>query len=438
MSEAAGVCEPAVMEPSQPMDMYVCRHLCEQLLILFQDHECDQCEATDNVVQYSALPLCHGVDVILSHMKYCRAGMSCNIPGCPSARVIVSHWKICRENECPVAFYLSGDCKSKVQLQLQAELKSFSSLKNTCHHLYDRLSLLFREHKCEMCAKTHDKDLRNLPLCLSVDATLSHMKYCRAGMSCQVPGCATSRGIVTHGKVCREKDCRVVWSLSKDRKQNPQKATKPALMHLHKTTAHKSRQMLFRMSHGWSCMRRQGSSGMFSDCDLPHCRSMQTLLKHTESCADIARCKYPLCTFSRILFMHYMICHRHYCNLCWPVRSVIKRLCGAKDPFTGRTSDKFWEGRPFFTPAALNDTRESWLLQIYSWLLTKDQPRIGPPLFQRRNPQKRKLLSRRWKKKPRIACNWMRKRSNRWRHHKAPRLQLRTGGVGPSAVPFPL
>ncbi|CAJ0934189.1 unnamed protein product [Ranitomeya imitator] len=93
-----------------------CSRLYEQLVIIFFGHRCAECEETGGILQYSAVPVCHSVDGVLSHMKYCQAGMSCRFPGCSFARVIVSHWKICRKNECPVILNLSEDRKKKIQV----------------------------------------------------------------------------------------------------------------------------------------------------------------------------------------------------------------------------------------------------------------------------------------------------------------------------------
>ncbi|KAM3915863.1 uncharacterized protein RB166_015265 [Leptodactylus fuscus] len=431
------------MELSQFVDS-VCRPLYEQLVILFHDHECAQCEGTDGVIQYSTLPLCHIVDAILSHMKYCRSGMTCQVPGCSSARIIVSHWKSCRKKECPFTFNLSKDRKRKTQLHLQEEIKSFSSVESTCHHLYNQLILQFCKHKCDMCAKIPYQHYSDLPLCHSVDTILSHMKYCRAGMSCEIPGCPDSRAIFSHWKACKQKDCPVVWNLRKDCKQNTlkrlhQKAILPSVMRVNRQTAKKYRQMLFLMYHSWTCMCRQEFGGIFCASDLPQCQSMQTLLKHTMSCEEEHRCKYPDCTIARFLFMHYMTCIRHECPICWPVRSVIKQLCGTKDCSTSRPFNKCWEGIPIAATSSSEDVTEPrFTVQTYRWLLAKDKPLIGPPLFQKQNPQKRGCTSRRWKKKSRIMCSWVRRHPYRWRHYISPRVQLQSRGIDPSAVPYPL
>ncbi|XP_056390061.1 uncharacterized protein LOC130284088 isoform X2 [Hyla sarda] len=408
----------------------VCRFLYEQLVILFHDHECGQCQRTYNILQYSALPLCQSVDAVLSHMKYCRAGMSCQIPSCSSVRVIVSHWKVCRNKECPVALNLSKDRKGNIQLLLQAEVKSFSAMETTCQHINKQLILLFLKHDCEACVEIHYQHYSDLPLCHSVDAMLSHMKFCRAGMSCKVPGCPAARVIISHWKVCKDQYCPVIWNLSKDRKPNIQKqicqkAMLPSVWYFGRDSAKNFRQTLFVMFHAWSCIYRQKSGGF--GCGLPQCQTMKALLRHTETCVEGPLCKDSRCIAIRFLFIHYMICIRRDCKICWPVRSVIKQLCGTDDPSTSRPVNQMYEGIPVTTTTVSNDTTDLWFSALlYKCLLTKE-PLIGPPLFQRENQQKN-IRTRRWEKRSRVLYKWMRKPPCRWRHYRSIQLRMRGNG----------
>ncbi|KAG8554188.1 hypothetical protein GDO81_003709 [Engystomops pustulosus] len=431
------------MASSESMER-VCRLLYERLVILFHNHKCEKCYSTEGITQYSAVPLCHGVDAILSHMKYCRAGISCQFPACPSVRVIMSHGKICRNKDCPVVINLSKDRKRKIQLHLQSEVKSFLSVESPCQNLYRQLTHQFHKHKCELCMKTPLQQYSDLPLCRSVDTVLSHMKYCRAGMSCQIPGCAASRAIISHWKVCSNKDCLLVQNLREDRKQKTlerihQKNMLPSVMRVNRQTAKKFRQMLFVLFHTWSCMNRQKSNENSHQCDLTQCQTVQKRIKHTVSCTRGRHCQYPDCAITRLIFIHYMACIRHDCEICWPVRSVIRQLCGTEDRSTSCPSYRIWEGIPL-TPATTSDeVTEPWFTaQIYRWSLTQDKPMIGPPLFQRRSLAKRVSTSRRWKKKSRLVCSCVRKHPYKRRQYSSPRLQLRTRGKDPGAVPSPL
>lgn len=429
------------MESSETVDA-VCRLLYEQLVILFHEHECYKCEETNSVIQYSALPLCHSVDALLSHMKHCRAGMSCQIPGCPTARIIMSHGKMCRKEACPVALNLSEDRKQKIQLHLQAVVESFSPVEASCQNLNNLLISLFHNHGCEMCMKIHERPDSDLPLCHSMDAMLSHIKYCRAGMSCQVPGCPSARTIISHWKNCKDKACPVLRNLNKDRKHIIQKRKRqnvlPFVIHVNRDAAKNFRQTLFVMFHAWSCMFRRKSQGFLPDCDLPQCQAMQALLRHIVSCVEGPRCKYPKCIITRFLFIHYKACVRHDCEICWPVRSVIKQLCGTNERSARGPSIKV-RIRTTFTATADRMTDPRFSALIYRWILTRDKPLIGPPLLQKRKPKKsRSSALRRWKKKSRIICSWMRKHPCIWRRYTSVRLQLQTRGRNSSAVPFPL
>ncbi|XP_075686918.1 uncharacterized protein LOC142656001 isoform X2 [Rhinoderma darwinii] len=382
------------MEASDPVDG-VCRLLYEQLVILFHPHECDQCRETCSIIQYSAVPLCASVDAVLSHMKYCRAGMSCQIPGCPSARAVMSHWKICRKKECPVALNLSKDRKRKIQLLLQEEVKSFFTVQTVCHHLYNQLVFLFRIHDCEACADNDYQHYSSLPLCQSVDTILGHIKYCRAGLSCKVPRCSAARTIISHWMSCQNKECPVVWNLSKDRIQNTkkqihQKNMLPSVIRADNKTAKELNQTLFVMFHAWSCMCRRRLCGIFWDCDLPQCQPMQNLLKHIDLCVAGCNCKYPNCNITRFIFLHYMACLRPDCEICWPLRIVIKQLCGTEDCATCWPSLVIWEGIPFTPTSVFNNVSDPWFsTQVYRWIRAQDKPLIGPPLFQKIKPQNR-------------------------------------------------
>ncbi|KAG8554193.1 hypothetical protein GDO81_003709 [Engystomops pustulosus] len=324
-------------------------------------------------------------------------------------------------------------------------MASSESMERVCRLLYERLVILFHNHKCEKCYSTEGiTQYSAVPLCHGVDAILSHMKYCRAGISCQFPACPSVRVIMSHGKICRNKDCPVVINLSKDRKRKiqeriHQKNMLPSVMRVNRQTAKKFRQMLFVLFHTWSCMNRQKSNENSHQCDLTQCQTVQKRIKHTVSCTRGRHCQYPDCAITRLIFIHYMACIRHDCEICWPVRSVIRQLCGTEDRSTSCPSYRIWEGIPL-TPATTSDeVTEPWFTaQIYRWSLTQDKPMIGPPLFQRRSLAKRVSTSRRWKKKSRLVCSCVRKHPYKRRQYSSPRLQLRTRGKDPGAVPSPL
>ncbi|XP_077130238.1 uncharacterized protein LOC143785352 isoform X1 [Ranitomeya variabilis] len=364
-----------------------CSFLYEQLVILFFGHRCDECEETGGILQYMAVPVCHSVDGVLSHMKYCQAGMSCRFPGCSFARVIVSHWKICRKNRCPVILNLSEDRKKKVQVRLQA-MMSLLSVETPCKILFMELVLLFHNHHCEMCKR---KDSKNaVPLCHSVDAELSHMKYCTAGMSCRFPGCPAARSIISHWKKCSKEDCLVAFNLRKDRKQNDHPVKKKTRLELgfpffNRDMTEYQRRVLFLIYHAWNCNHRQTTAGIYN-CDLPECRTMRAVLQHMESCEDGSTCQFSNCRYVSFTFTHYMICLRHDCEICWPVRSEINQLCGLEQLPATIPSYSRWK---HLTPAAracnADSIRASWVSSItYRAIRTKGNPVIGPPLFLRR------------------------------------------------------
>ncbi|XP_073504745.1 uncharacterized protein [Phyllobates terribilis] len=351
-----------------------CSHLYEQLVILFHSHGCAECTETGDLLQYSAVPTCHSVDGVLSHMKYCKAGMSCQFPGCSFARVIVSHWKICRNNQCPVILNLSEDRKQRVQMHLEATVMSFPSSGATCELLFKKLVLLFHNHQCETCEKKHSRD--EVPPCHSVDAKLSHMKYCTAGMSCRFPGCPAARSIISHWKKCKKEDCLVVFNLRKDRKQNDHPVKKkprlelkfPFMISLDRDLAKNQRQVLFVIFHAWNCIYRQTSTGIYS-CDLPACRAMWDVLLHMESCTVGPTCKYPRCRYISFTIMHYIFCLQHDCEVCWPVRSEINQLWELKQLPNTILSYGMWED---FTPGHTCNSdilSAAWLSSIMNRLI---------------------------------------------------------------------
>ncbi|XP_069840485.1 uncharacterized protein [Dendropsophus ebraccatus] len=399
-----------------------CRFLFEQLVILLHHHKCDKCEETESITKYSVIPLCPSMDATLSHMKHCRAGMSCQIPDCPSAREIMSHWRACRKEECPVALNLSKDRKQKIQLLLQAEVRSFSD--SICYHLNIQLITLFRKHRCHECV-FHQLPM-DLPLCHSVDAMLSHMKYCTAGMSCKIPECPAVRRIISHWKNCKDQDCPVAWNLGKDRHKNmqkemSQKALLLSVMYSNRCTPKNIRQTLFVIFHAWSCMNRQTSAGLVSNCDLPQCRTMQALLRHAMSCAGGDHCLYLNCNTTRYIFIHYMSCVLRDCAVCWPVRSVIKQLCGTDDPSNGRPHYQQWKGISIIPTNIMGP----WVtIQIYRWILTKNKPLIGPPLFQEEVRRKRRCAPMTWQESFSNLNKRMRMASFRWRYCRSTRTQI--------------
>ncbi|CAJ0934187.1 unnamed protein product [Ranitomeya imitator] len=87
------------------------------------------------------------------------------------------------------------------------------------------------------------------------------------------------------------------------------------------------RRVLFLIYHAWNCSHRRTTEGIYN-CDLPECRAMRAVLQHMESCEDGSTCQFSNCRYVSFTFTHYMICLRHDCEICWPVRSEINQLCG--------------------------------------------------------------------------------------------------------------
>ncbi|KAM5151731.1 uncharacterized protein ACMZJ9_009977 [Mantella aurantiaca] len=160
------------------------------------------------------------------------------------------------------------------------------SMNPTCKCLFEQLVILFHHHQCEECEET-DTAIQyiTLPLCHSMGTMLSHIKYCRAGMSCKIPSCPDSRVIVSHGRVCKVKDCPVVLSLGTKRMEWTQELLQqvdrcsfsPEIYDLEVGNA---RQLLFILSHIWTCMNLNEFNSL---CTLPQCRTMKKLRDHSQT-----------------------------------------------------------------------------------------------------------------------------------------------------------
>ncbi|XP_075035161.1 uncharacterized protein LOC142097325 isoform X2 [Mixophyes fleayi] len=170
------------------MDSSSCRLLYEQLVILFHDHHCEECDGTDNVMKHFALPPCRSADTLISHMKHCRAGMSCRIPSCRSARIIVSHWKVCRKEDCPLLGSLSDQRKEWTQ-KLAEQFSKCSSISETNRQavkiVHQNLFVALHVRTCArmQTARAAEWDCA-LPQCQSMRSLLKHFRTCTARRKC--------------------------------------------------------------------------------------------------------------------------------------------------------------------------------------------------------------------------------------------------------------
>ncbi|XP_075035163.1 uncharacterized protein LOC142097325 isoform X3 [Mixophyes fleayi] len=193
------------------MDSSSCRLLYEQLVILFHDHHCEECDGTDNVMKHFALPPCRSADTLISHMKHCRAGMSCRIPSCRSARIIVSHWKVCRKEDCPLLGSLSDQRKEWTQ-KLAEQFSKCSSISETNRQavkiVHQNLFVALHVRTCArmQTARAAEWDCA-LPQCQSMRSLLKHFRTCTARRKCPYPMCTSTRLIFLHSISCMQYNC---------------------------------------------------------------------------------------------------------------------------------------------------------------------------------------------------------------------------------------
>ncbi|XP_040212180.1 uncharacterized protein LOC120943125 [Rana temporaria] len=202
-------------------------------------------------------------------------------------------------------------------------------LSPTCRCLYEELVILFHHHQCEECEETANViQYITLPLCRSVQAMLSHIKYCRAGMSCKIASCRDSRIIVSHGISCK-KDCLVALSLSPRRMEWTQALLRKigrcsSSSEMYDLEVGNTRQFLFVLFHTWTCMTFHNEPN--SLCTLPQCHTMVKMLGHSQSCTDLTGCLYPGCSTLRFLLQHCHNCKGKTCMICHPLRTLVNQL----------------------------------------------------------------------------------------------------------------
>lgn len=202
-------------------------------------------------------------------------------------------------------------------------------LSPACRCFYEELVILFHHHQCEECEETANV-IRyiTLPLCRSVQAMLSHIKYCRAGMSCKIAICRDSRIIVSHGISCK-KNCLVALSLSPRRVEWTQALLQKigrcsSSPEIHGLEVGNTRQFLFVLFHTWTCMTFHNEPN--SLCTLPQCHTMVKMLGHSQSCTDLTGCLYAGCSTLRFLLQHCHNCKGKTCMICHPLRTLVKQL----------------------------------------------------------------------------------------------------------------
>ncbi|XP_068099709.1 uncharacterized protein [Hyperolius riggenbachi] len=207
-------------------------------------------------------------------------------------------------------------------------------ISSPCSFFYKQLVFLFHDHQCKQCERTNS-DLKHitLPSCHSVGALLSHIRHCRAGMSCKIPSCRSSRKIVSHATGCRKLNCAVVSSLNAKHVE----WTRHLQQRIGVCSSNPkpdgwdvayARKHLFLMIYAMECATHPPGEKRDWDCTFPQCHTMKNLLRHFSSREDHRACLYPMCATSRILLLHCKSCELLTCKICRPLDMTLKVIHG--------------------------------------------------------------------------------------------------------------